>query len=334
MKNRSCIILFCIQASLAISTSAWADDYSKRADVQAYIDELVDQHSFDRGSLVRRFADARRQGVAIRVMDKQPEAKPWYEYRKIFLNDARIESGIHFWKTHMQTLAHIEREYLVPASIVIAIASVETYYGRNLGSMPVFDVLVTLGFDYPRRSEFFRKELTEVLLLAREEGLDLAELKGSVSGAVGFSQFMPGSYRYYAVDFDGDGRRDLWQTQDALASIANYLSRNGWKYGGAIANRIELEDNPEHSLANKELKPWLSRSEAKSYGITDASRIEKSEPLFSILAFEIKDGVYEHWATYHNFYVISRYNHSRRYAMAVYRISRLLRQRYLGASGG
>ena len=334
MKIRCFIFLLCMQVLLAMHTVAYARDYIARDEVQTYIDELVAQHSFDRAYLTDLLADVKRQGVVIRVMDDQPEAKPWYEYRKIFFDDARISQGVTFWESHAQVLARVEREYQVPAPIVLAIAGVETYYGRNLGRTPALDALVTLGFDYPRRSSFFRNELTEMLLLGREEGLDLAKIKGSVSGAVGFSQFMPSSYRYYAVDFDGDGKRNLWQTPDALASIANYLARHGWKYGGTIANRVELTGTPENWPLNKGLKPWLSRSDIQNYGIASISGLAEDEPLFSIAAFEIKDGVYEYWATYHNFYVISRYNHSRRYSMAVYQISKLMQRRYFGEDEG
>ena len=317
-----------------MNAAVLADDYSQRAEVQAYIDALVVQHNFDRDYLSDVFSNVKRQNIAIRAMDNQAEAKPWYEYRKIFLDNARTEKGVNFWKLHTQVLARVEREYLVPASIVLAIAGVETYYGRNLGRTPAFDALVTLGFDYPRRGDFFRKELIEMLLLGREESLDFEHIKGSVSGAIGFSQFMPSSYRYYAVDFDGDGKRNLWEVSDALASIANYLARHGWKYGGAVANRINLTGTSEAWPINKGLKPWLSRSEVRNYGITSISGLVDSEPLFSILAFEVEDGVYEYWAAYHNFYVISRYNHSRRYAMAVYQASKLLKRRYLGDDAG
>ena len=334
MRSRRCIFLFCMQISLAMHAAAHAEDYIARDEVQAYIDALVTQHNFDRAYLTDLFAGVERQGVAIRVMDNQPEAKPWYEYEKIFFDDARIAEGVTFWESHKQILADVEREYLVPASIVLAIAGVETYYGRNLGRTPALDALVTLGFDYPRRSSFFRSELTEMLLLGREEGFDLTKIKGSVSGAIGFSQFMPSSYRYYAVDFDGDGKRNLWQTPDALASIANYLARHGWRYGGAIASRIELTGTRENWPVNKELKPWLSRSDAHNYGIAGISGLAEDESLFSVAAFEIKDGVYEYWATYHNFHVISRYNHSRRYAMAVYQISKLMQQQYSGGDEG
>ena len=314
-------------ALCAACAGAHAGDYSTRPEVRAYIDTLVTTHHFERTELERLFKGVRRQNSALKAMDHQAEAKPWYEYRGIFINDQRVERGVDFWKTHAELLARIEREYLVPVPVVLAIAGVETYYGNNLGRFPVLDALVTLGFDYPRRAAFFRGELTEMLLLGREEGLDYEELRGSFSGAVGFSQFMPSSYRYYAVDFDGDGKRNLWHAPDALASIANYLARHGWKRGGAIADRVTLEKGTGGLPLNRELKPWLSRADVRNYGAV--SGIAGEEPMFSLLAFELRDGVREHWATYHNFYVISRYNHSRRYSMAVYQLSEILKQRYL-----
>ncbi len=317
-----CAIAFCG------ATGAFAADYSVRPEVRAYIDTLVAAHNFERKYLNRLFSNVEQQTAALRAMDRQAEAKPWYEYRKLFINGRRIDKGIDFWKEHAGLLARIEREYLVPAPVVLAIAGIETYYGDNLGRFPVFDALVTLGFDYPRRAAFFRDELTQMLLLGREEGLDHRKLRGSFSGAVGFSQFMPSSYRYYAVDFDGNGRRDLWRTADALASIANYLARHGWKRDGAMASRVRLKGDMGRLPLNKDIKPWLSQADTGNYGISGIDGLADGEPLFSIFAFELKDGDYEHWATYHNFYVISRYNHSRRYAMAVYQLSEILRQRY------
>ena len=319
-----CVIALCAACGVAV-----ADDYSTRPEVRAYINTMVMTHNFDRDELNLLFKGVKQQTSALKAMDRQAEAKPWYEYRKLFVNDSRVEKGVAFWKKHAQLLRRVEREYLVPASVVLAIAGVETYYGGNLGRFPVFDALVTLGFDYPRRATFFRKELTEMLLLGREEGFDFEELRGSFSGAVGVSQFMPSSYRYYAVDFDDDGKRDLWHTPDALGSIANYLARHGWKHDGAVADRVSLKGDTDRLPLNKDIKPWLSQADAGNYGIERIDGVADNEPLFSIFAFELKDGVYEHWATYHNFYVISRYNHSRRYAMAVYQLGEILKQRYL-----
>lgn len=320
---------FCAAAFCAASAGAYADDYAARPEVRAYIKMLETKHNFERKNLEALFRDVERQTVALKAMDRQAEAKPWYEYKKIFINDRRVSKGVDFWKANAELLARVEREYRVPMPVVLAIVGVETDYGDNLGRFPVFDALVTLGFDYPRRAKFFRNELTEMLLLGREEGFDYGDLKGSYSGAVGVSQFMPSSYRRYAVDFDGNGRRDLWRPPDALASIANYLARHGWKPGGAVANQIGLEGDTSSLPFNKDLRPWLPRSGLDNYGIKQISGLAEREPLFSLFSFEVKDGAHEHWATYHNFYVISRYNHSRRYAMAVYQLSELLKQRYL-----
>ena len=307
---------------------AGAADYAERADVRAYIDELVMLHGFERDYLNGLFKGIKHVPSVLRLMDRQYEAQPWYKYRKLFVNEQRVKKGVAFWHDNAGLLARVEREYRVPSAIVLAIAGIETNYGVNLGRYPVLDSLTTLGFDYPRRARFFRAQLTEVLLLGREERLDLAGLRGSYTGAVGLSQFMPGSYRSYAVDFDGDNSRNLWRAPDALASIGNYLVRHGWSRGGAIADRVELQGKTDGLPFNKALKPWLSRADAEQYGIESVSELAESEPLFSIFEFELEDGAREHWATYHNFYVISRYNHSRRYSMAVYQLSELLKQRY------
>ncbi len=325
----SCVIVFC-----GAQADALADDYGERPEVRAYMDVLEATHGFERKHLEALFKGAKRQAVVLKAMDRQAEAKPWYEYKKIFVNDRRVEKGVDFWKANAEMLARVEREYRVPMPVVLAIVGVETDYGDNLGRFPVFDALVTLGFDYPRRAKFFRNELTEMLLLGREEGFDYGGLRGSYSGAIGVSQFMPSSYRRYAVDFDGNGRRDLWRTPDALASIANYLARHGWKPGGAIAGKVGLEGDTSGVPFNKDLRPWLPRSDLSSYGIGNVSGLAETEPMFSLFSFEVEEGAYEHWATYHNFYVISRYNHSRRYAMAVYQLGEILKRRYSTETDG
>lgn len=327
-------VLFCAAVFCGAQTNAFAGDYDERPEVRTYINMLEAKHGFKRERLEALFGGAERQDAVIKAMDRQAEAKPWYEYKRIFINDPRVEKGLDFWKENAELLARVEREYRVPMSVMLAIVGVETYYGDILGRHPVFDTLVTLGFDYPRRAKFFRNELTEMLLLGREEGFDYDGLKGSFSGAVGVSQFMPSSYRQYAVDFDDNGRRDLWRPPDALGSIANYLTRHGWKPGGAIASRIDLEGDTSGLPFNKELKPWLPRSDLSNYGIKNISGLAETEPLFSLFSFEVQEGVHEHWAAYHNFYVISRYNHSRRYAMAVYQLSEILKRRYSAATGG
>ena len=206
----------------------------------------------------------------------------------------------------------------MPAEVIVAIAGIETRYGANTGGFPVFDTLITLSFDYPRRAQFFLQQLTEMFLLLRDERLDWRKLKGSYAGALGIGQFMPGSYRHYAVDFDQDGARDLWNSMpDALASIANYLHRHGWKHKARIANRLPEQMASADMPFNRQTKPWLTLAEFEHL----RPAVDSEQPQFSLFSYLSKKDAKEYWLTYYNFYVISRYNHSALYTMAVYRLS-------------
>ena len=308
-----------------------AEDYYKRDDVKTYIDQMVEKHGFDRIYLEQKFKGVVKQERAIAAMDRPAEAKPWPEYEAIFITPLRINGGVLFWKKYSDILEKAEAEFGVPASLIVAIIGVETFYGRNTGSFPVFSTLVSLSFDYPRRANFFKRELTEFLLLCRQESaLQCDKLKGSYAGAMGTGQFIASSYRNYAVDFDDDSVRDLWSSKaDAIGSVANYIKKHGWMSQQPVGGYAEIDGGDYDALLNKELKPWLSVADLKERGIT-LKDFDPQEPVFSLFEFENEDTnlAPKVWAGYNNFYVITRYNHSRRYAMAVHQLSQLIEQRY------
>ena len=226
--------------------SSLGQGFAAREEVRRFIDDMVGQHGFARHELVTLFAKARHQPSVIRAMTTPAESVPrsWQSYRGRFLTAARIEAGVRFRERHALALEQAAQRYGVPEEIIVAIIGVETVYGRNVGGYRVIDALATLAFDFPPRAEYFRGELEQFLLHARQEGIDILSLKGSYAGAIGIPQFMPGSYRRFAVDFDGDGRRDLSGSPvDALGSVANFLKEHGWLRAQpvAFAARIQAE---------------------------------------------------------------------------------------------
>ncbi len=296
-----------------------AGGYEKRLDVRRYIRELVRNHKFSYSQLIRDFAGAKRMDDILETISRPVERTlDWSGYRKIFIVDKRIDGGVDFMKQHWQDLREAERRYGVDAEIISAIIGVETLYGRIKGRHSSFSSLVTLAFDYPPRAKFFRGQLTELLLLAREEGWDLGAVRGSYASALGIPQFIPGSYRAYAIDFDGDGKRDLINNpSDAIGSVANYLAVHGWKPRMPILERVQVKNNRYRRLLKpRELKPWLSRRQLERAGIAPRS----GKGPYSLMSLNGDDGE-ENWVGHYNFYVITRYNHSHLYGMAVVQLA-------------
>ena len=317
--------------ALAPAVAAEAEaPYHERADVKAYVDELVSRHALERASIEDLFRRATRQERVIAAMDRPAEALAWHKYREIFLTEARVAAGVRYWREHRDVLERAAARFAVPPRIIVAILGVETLYGAHTGGFPVFDVLVTLGFDYPRRAKFFRRELTEFLLLCRDDGIDCAALSGSYAGAMGLGQFIPSSYRAYAIDFDGDGARDLWSAADAIGSIANYLVRHGWDGDAPLGEYVELGAGDYEALLNRERKPWLSASDLAARGVR-VDDFTPREPQFALFDFLHAEDDRRIWVGYNNFYVITRYNTSRRYAMAVHRLGQRIRRAYRDA---
>ena len=316
-------IFFYLWATLSCA----ADNYAVNPAAGVVVDELVQEEGFDREELMQVFAEARRQDSILKAIARPAEkTKPWYEYREIFLNEKRERQGLEFFAEHRETLARAERETGVPAQVIVAIIGVETYYGRITGSYRVIDALSTLAFDYPKRSTFFTSELKNYLILTRDQGFDPLELKGSYAGAMGYGQFMPSSYRSYAIDFDDDGVIDIWNNPvDAIGSVANYFKRHGWRQGEPVVFAADAAtDVPDEIFVRTrdDLKPARTVAEFAAAGVVPRQTLDP-DALATAMKFELEDG-YEYWLGLHNFYVITRYNHSAMYAMSVYQLSQRL----------
>jgi membrane-bound lytic murein transglycosylase B len=300
-----------------------------RADVKAFIGQMVEEHSFKKSQLRKLLAGARSQPAILEAMERPAEkAKQWYEYRPIFLTERRIREGTEFWLAHRQELDQASLRSGVPPEYLAAIVGVETFYGRLTGSYRVLDALATLAFDYPARSKFFRDELEQYLLLTRELGLDPTTLKGSYAGAMGAPQFMPSNYRRYAVDATADGHIDLWTNwSDVCASVGNYLKEHGWNAGEAVLSEATVDPDKAADLDGRKLGLAETVGSLKAKGVQFDSALPPEAPAMLIAADEA-DGV--HWRVgYNNFYVITRYNHSALYAMAVYELAAAVRQQVL-----
>lgn len=302
------------------------NDYLDRSEVKKFIDDFSGKSDYSAESLNKLFENVTTQTSVLEAIARPAEKKKnWTEYRKIFITDKRIKEGLTFWSENAQILAAAEREYGVPPEIIVAIVGVETFYGRYKGKYPVLDSLVTLGFDYPPRQKFFRSELAEFLLLAKEENLDPIEIKGSYAGAMGKSQFISSSYRNYAVDFDDNGRRDLWgSNEDVIGSVANYFKRHGWKAGEVVTVPAKVQGKGYKTLLDKGIKPVASVSELPQYDVSAEHDADANQAI-ALLEFN-KDDSNEYWLGFNNFYVITRYNHSHMYAMAVYQLSQLIKK--------
>ncbi|HEX4880941.1 MAG TPA: lytic murein transglycosylase B [Porticoccaceae bacterium] len=309
-----------------------AREYGSHPAAQAFVTTMVERHGFERGALERLFAAARYQDAIVKAMDRPAErVKPWHEYRAIFLTEKRIRDGVDFWRANREVLARAEQDYGVDPAVVVAIIGVETFYGRVMGGFRVLDALATLAFDYPKRSQFFSRELEQYLLLAREQGIDPLALKGSYAGAMGYGQFIPSSYRSYAIDYNGDRKADIWNNPtDAIGSVANYFARHGWQRGGPVAVPALAAGSHDPAVVNVLAKPVLTPAELAAMGFRpqgpgiDAAGLP--------LQLEGIEGA-EYWLAYENFYVITRYNHSHRYAMAVFQLARELSRRMADAQG-
>lgn len=288
--------------SYDFSSGSSSDDspygnYANNYDVQDFIRHMVNKHSFSESYLTGLFAKARRLDSVIRLESPAPTpgrpSKPgsWTRYRNKFLTPDHIQHGVEFWHENAAAIQQASETYGVDPEYIVGIIGVETYFGRNIGRTCVFDALTTLSFDTHRRSKYFMSELEHFLLMTREEGYDPREPVGSWAGAMGLGQFMPSSFRKLAVDFDHNGRRDLWHAKDAIGSVAHYFSKNGWQYHSPVAQEVD-----------------------DSYGD-------------SVIELSTYEG-YEYWRVHHNFKVIKRYNNSNKYAMAVYQLGQAIKQQY------
>ncbi|MFN0163676.1 MAG: lytic murein transglycosylase B [Burkholderiales bacterium] len=298
-------------------------DFNTRPEVRDFIEQMVGKHGFVERELATVFARARRYPAIIELITPpaDPKVRSWQAYRARFVEPIRIDGGVALWQKHAGVLARAEAQYGVPAEIIVAIMGVETVYGRNAGNWRVIDALATLAFGYPRRAPFFRSELENYLLFVREQDIDVFSVQGSYAGAIGIPQFMPSSWRNFAVDFNGDGRIDLRTSfEDSIGSIASFLKGHGWVAGAPIALRAEVSGSAHRDFLAKDILPSVPASEVGRYGVV-AVDLERHVPSrdtpLALIDLTTPDRPTEYRLGLTNFYVITRYNRSSFYAASV-----------------
>jgi membrane-bound lytic murein transglycosylase B len=306
-----------------------------RPNVAAFVDEMVSKHQFDRDDLRSVLSKARIKPSIIKKISTPAERTlTWAEYRKIFITKERIKAGRTFWRENREMLERINKETGVSIEMIVGIIGVETYFGRITGNDRVLDALATLAFDYPKRAKFFRNELMEFLLLTREEGIDATDPTGSYAGAMGRPQFMPSSFRAYAVDATGDGKRDIWNDwADVSGSVANYFLEHGWRAGEDVASRATLSGQwtgpvpePRNTLKAADTVEALSKK-----GVVFATGL-CADSKGELLTYEGQSGT-EHWVGFHNFFVITKYNRSAMYALAAHQLGQEIAAKVLSDAG-
>jgi membrane-bound lytic murein transglycosylase B len=310
-----------------------ARDYVGREDVRLFIADMVERHGFVRRELDKLFSKAKFQASIVKAITPPvtPQARSWQAYRQNFVNAPRIEAGLRFRERHADTLARASAQYGVPEEIIVSIIGVETVYGRNMGSYRVIDSLSTLAFDYPPRAEFFRSELEQFLLMARDNNLDVLGVKGSYAGAIGIPQFMPGSLRRFAVDFDGNGQTNLTDSPvDAIGSVANFLAGHGWLRDQPIAFAARTENAAAgriRAMVDTGIKPAVRLAELTTSGIAvaDLPATLGADTPFTLVELETPGQPTEYRIGLQNFYVLTRYNRSSLYASAVFDLAEALR---------
>ncbi|QEY23265.1 lytic murein transglycosylase B [Neisseria animalis] len=298
--------------------SVASSGFNANTNVQQWIDYEVAQKQFSRSELQQFFDGAAYKGNIINIMYRPGTSRPWYEFRQGNSGTAKFNNGRKFYAENRAVIDDVAKQYGVPAGLIVAIIGIETNYGRNTGTFRVADALSTLAFDYPRRAEFFQNELAELLLIAREEKRDVFSFKGSYAGAMGIPQFMPSSFRKWAVDYDGDGKRDIWNNiGDVAASVANYMKQHGWQTGGKMVVPVTLNINGDLQAIIDE-KTALTRTVAdfKKMGVVPQQPVADSEKAV-LYRLETAPGVYEYYLGLNNFYAVWKYNNSRMYATAV-----------------
>ena len=316
---------------LILSTSCLAQQHPGAEEFAA---KVASQSGLNQAEVLQLLQNARFKQSIVDAMIRPAEDKPWHQYRPIFITDERIDRGVAFWRKNETLVSKAAEQFAVDPQIIVAIIGVETFYGRITGRYRVLDALATLSFYYPDtgndRSGFFSSELTHFIMLGEEEGLPLREVRGSYAGAMGLGQFMPSSYREYAVDLDGDGRRDLWSSMDdVIGSVANYLHRHGWQYGEPVTFRAGVGDTANMDLVSKrDFKVKMTIDELAAGGFESTESLS-GDTLAAVARLEESDGM-SYWLTFKNFYVITRYNRSPLYAMAVFELSEALQAGFEG----
>ncbi len=307
----------------------FASTFAEDPEVATFIAEMQEKHGFEKEWLATSFSRLRPNETVLRAI--KPAAVPelqrsWERYRSRFLNERRIAAGVRFWQEHEATLKRASAIYGIPEEIIVAIIGVETEYGKNMGRFSVMQALSTLAFRYPPRAPFFRAELEQFLLLARDNGFDPLAVKGSYAGAIGIPQFMPSSQQRYAVDFDANGRIDLTRSNvDAIGSVASFLAQHGWETGASIAVPASIEGDPA-PLVMLGIKPEKPLAELVASGVRAEGNPAAAAAIIDLVT---PDQVTEYWAGFQNFYVITRYNRSSFYAMSVFQLAEAIREQKL-----
>lgn len=322
--TRLLAVLWVVVLTGSFSTHAQAPArVTLKPEVEEFIGRMVREHGFEEPGLRKLFAGLRLNDGVVKSVNAPATAKPWHEFRPIFVTPTRINGGLEFWRQHEALLQRARDTYGVPESVIVSIIGVETIYGRRMGSFRVLDSLYTLAFELPARATFFRGEFEQFLLMARENGMDPGSIKGSFAGAMGMPQFIPTSYRRYAVDFDGDGKVNLWDSPaDTIGSVANYLHAFGWKSGEVTVVPARISGTEYKSVLEAGLKPNQTLQEMQAKGI-EATEELAGDTLVGLFTLDVADGQ-EFWLALNNFYVITRYNRSKNYAMAVHQLAQAI----------
>jgi membrane-bound lytic murein transglycosylase B len=328
-----CAVLALGQVAAGAPASARPLD-PERDDVRAFVERVHQEHGLERDTVRSILALARIQPPIIEAISRPAErVRPWHEYRKIFMTEERITAGTAFWLEHREQLERIAANTGVPPEMLVGIIGVETFYGRIIGRYRVLDALATLAFEYPPRSAFFSRELEQFLLLVREQGLEIETPVGSYAGAMGMPQFIPSSYRAYAVDGDGDGRVDLWNSmEDILASVANYFKAHGWRAGEPVVAAAIPGGADPAALSHQGLSTntTVGALWAADIGLAGPAPRDPAAAA-GLFMLEHEEGP-RYWAGFHNFYVITRYNRSLMYALAVHQLGEAIRARVEAAT--
>jgi membrane-bound lytic murein transglycosylase B len=292
-----------------------------RPEIEKFIAYMAQTHGFSVRDLRALFVRVQPSPDVTRAMAAPSTAKPWYEFKPLFVDQLRISGGVKFWNENSEILIQARTEFGVPEAIIVALIGVETRYGRNTGGYRVLDTLTLLAFDWPSRRDFFRRELEQFLLLAREQGWDPLTIKGSFAGAMGMPQFMPGSYRRYAIDYNKDGQIDLWRNPaDVIGSVASYLKEFGWKDGEPVVAPARVETAEQQALLDLGLKPSLTLDQWRERG-ADSALVLPDSLLACVFSVDLVGGP-EFWFGFDNFYALLQYNRSRNYAMAIVELAR------------
>ncbi len=294
-----------------------------KPDVESFITRMVQQYRFDESFLRQTFAQLKSNDSVVKAINAPATSKPWYAFKDIFVTPTRTAGGVAFWNEHAELLKRARDIYGVPEEIIVSIIGVETIYGKRTGSFRVIDALYTLGFEMPARATYFRGEMEQFLLLTRENNLDPLVVKGSFAGAIGMPQFMPTSYRKYAVDFDSDGKIDLWNSlPDIIGSVAHYLHYFGWAGGQPIVVPARISGSDSKEVVEKGYKPHMTLAQLALHGVEPTEDVA-SDQLAGLFALELEQGP-DFWLALNNFYVITRYNRSKNYAMAIYLLAKAI----------